>query len=137
MSLSHNKVIFDKEKFEAIFRLHFEPLCRFAQHYVTDAQTAQDICQMVFIRLWEKRADIDPSLSIKSYLFTATKNRCLNYIRDNSKFRSNILDLDCGNIDIVSEDDHLEEQELKVKANNVNIMYCLRYGFMTSSLALL
>jgi RNA polymerase sigma-70 factor (ECF subfamily) len=68
---------------------------------------------VVFIKLWEKRDEINPALSIKSYLFTATKNRCLNYIRDNNKFRSNILDLDCGNIDIVNEDDHLEEQELK------------------------
>jgi len=96
---------FSKQAFEALFKSHFAYLCNFAQQYVQDADTAQDICQKVFIRLWEKRSDMDPQQSIKSYLFTAVKNRCLNHIRDHKKYRSQILDLDCGDIDFSREDD--------------------------------
>jgi RNA polymerase sigma-70 factor (ECF subfamily) len=94
-----------KQEFEALFKSHFAFLCNFAQQYVHDRDAAQDICQKAFIRLWEKRAEMDPQQSIKSYLFTAVKNRCLNYLRDHKKYRSKILDLDCGDIDFSREDD--------------------------------
>ncbi len=70
----------DKAQFERLFKTHFQYLCNFAQQYVGDADAAQDLCQKVFIMLWEKREHIDPRKSIKSYLFTAVKNRALNYL---------------------------------------------------------
>jgi len=101
--------------FEDLFKTYFQHLCSFAQQYVGDADAAQDICQKVFIRLWEKREEMDPKKAIKSYLFTSVKNRCLNYIRDHKKYRSQILDLDCGDFDLFSEEDHFAEEELKDK----------------------
>lgn len=110
----------DKRQFEQLFKSHFAYLCNFANQYVHDKDAAQDICQKVFIRLWEKRADMDISQSIKSYLFTSVKNRCLNYIRDNKKYRSRLLDLDCGDVDIAMEDDdHFAEAELQAKIDRV------------------
>jgi RNA polymerase sigma-70 factor (ECF subfamily) len=85
-----------------------------------DADSAQDICQKVFIGLWEKRADMDMNKSIKSYLFTAVKNRCLNHIRDHKKYRSQLLDVDCGDLEFVSEDtDRFAEKELQDKIERV------------------
>ncbi len=107
---------FDKNQFEQLFKSQFSYLCNFAKQYVQDMDIAQDICQKVFINLWEKRTEIDPNQSIKSYLFTAVKNRSLNHIRDNKKFRSTVLDLDCGDIDIAEEiEDNFSQQELKEK----------------------
>ncbi len=107
----------DKAGFENLFKSHFEYLCRFAIQYVEDRDTAQDICQKVFINVWEKRLDLNIDKSIKSYLFRAVKNRCLNHIRDQKKFRSKTLDLDCANFSIIEEEDHfgLEELELKIE----------------------
>ncbi len=106
----------DQKEFERLFKTHFAYLCKFARQYIPDEDTAQDICQGVFIRLWEKRAEMNPRKSIKSYLFTAVRNRCLNYIRDHKKYRSRILDLECGEIDFASEDeDHFAEAELRAR----------------------
>ena len=105
----------DKTEFENLFKLHFQHLCRFATQYVIDADTAQDICQKIFINLWEKRAEVNPHKSLKSYLFTAVKNRCLNHIRDQKKFRSKVLDLDCANFNIVEDTDQLAVEELQTK----------------------
>jgi RNA polymerase sigma-70 factor (ECF subfamily) len=105
----------DKTHFEHLFRTHFERLCSFARQYVADMDTAQDICQKVFIRLWEKREEMDTSRSITSYLFTSVKNRCLNHIRDHKKYRSHLLDVECGDLEIglaISED-HFALQELQ------------------------
>jgi RNA polymerase sigma-70 factor (ECF subfamily) len=105
-----------RQDFEALFKEHFAFLCNFAQQYVHDGDTAQDICQRVFIRLWEKREEMDPHKSIQSYLFTAVKNRCLNHLRDNKKYRSKVLDLDCGDIDFSREDtDQLATDELRAR----------------------
>lgn len=107
----------DKVQFEKLFKRHFEHLCHFAQQYVADADAAQDICQKVFIALWQKREDIDPQLAVKSYLFTAVKNRCLNHIRDQKKYRSTVLDVDCGDIEWAVEEDHFAMTELQEKVS--------------------
>ncbi|MEM7103307.1 MAG: RNA polymerase sigma-70 factor [Bacteroidota bacterium] len=114
MSDPNQNIVFDRASFEQLFKTHFAYLCNFAKQYVEDIDTAQDITQKVFIVLWEKRADMDPGKSIKSYLFTAVKNKCLNYIRDQKKYRSKVLDLDCGDFDIAGEEeDYFAQDELR------------------------
>lgn len=106
---------FDERQLEELFKLHFQYLCNFAKQYVGDMNVAQDITQKVFIRLWEKRSELDPASSLKSYLFTSVKNRCLNHIRDNKKYQSKILDVDCGDFDLAIEEDPFAEEELSEK----------------------
>lgn len=103
----------DQRQFEKLFRAHFEPLCRFARQYVPDRDAAQDICQKVFVHLWEKREEIDMERSVLAYLFTAVKNRCLNHIRDHKKYRSELLDVECGDIEIGITEDHFALSELQ------------------------
>lgn len=105
--------ILDHTRFEQLFKTHFAVLCHFAKQYVQDEDTAQDICQKVFIQLWQKRQTIDPEQSIVSYLFTAVKNRCLNHIRDHKKYRSKVLDLELAEEEWSFQDDHFVVEELK------------------------
>jgi len=84
----------DKSGFETIFKTHYTALCHFAYRYVNDKDTSQDIVQEVFIAMWQKKETITSEKPVKSYLFTAVKNRCLNYIRDHKKFRSYQLDVE-------------------------------------------
>ena len=76
----------DKEQFEILFREHFKALTGFAKKYVNDIDIAKGIVHDVFMKLWEKRTDIDTRQSVKSYLYTGVYNRSLNYIRDHKKF---------------------------------------------------
>ena len=94
MSKSSPHTILDKPLFEQLFKTHFVHLCNFANQFVSDTDSAKDITQKVFINLWENREKIDPQKAIQSYLFTSVRNRCLNFIRDQKKYRSRILDLD-------------------------------------------
>ncbi len=104
---------FDKENFEKLFRAEFKGLCFFAQKYVKDFDAAREIVQDSFISLWEKRATIDASRPVKSYLTTAIHNKCHNYLRDNRKFDTNLLQIE--NLLELSDDsgtDVLVEKEL-------------------------
>lgn len=76
----------DKQEFEILFREHFKALAGFAKKYVNDIDAAKGIVHEVFMKLWEKREEIDTKQSVKSYLYTGVYNRSLNYIRDNKKF---------------------------------------------------
>ena len=67
MATNPPHIALDESQFEQLFKLHFQFLCNFARQYVEDPDTAQDITQKVFIALWEKRAEIDPRLSVKAY----------------------------------------------------------------------
>ncbi|HHH53570.1 MAG TPA: RNA polymerase sigma-70 factor, partial [Bacteroidetes bacterium] len=119
MALSKRYTTLNKDLFEQIFKEYFVHLTNFALKYVYDSEIARDITQKVFINLWEKRNSIDPDKSIKSYLFASVKNRCLNYIRDNKKFRSELLDFEIEDANYSYEIKDIERQELEEKINSI------------------
>jgi RNA polymerase sigma-70 factor, ECF subfamily len=84
----------DEAGFETLFRVHFAGLCFFAQRYVKDFEAAREIVQDAFLVLWEKRDSIDMDRSVKSYLSTIIHNKCTNFLRDNHKFDSYILNIE-------------------------------------------
>ena len=46
---------------------------------------AEDIVSESFTTFWDKRENIDIKTSPKAYILRSVKNRCLNWLRDNSK----------------------------------------------------
>ena len=80
----------NEQVFEQLFRDYFKPLTAFAKKYTGDIDSAKELVHDVFLNLWTKRAEIDPDKSVKSYLYTSTYNRSLNYIRDNKKFNKDV-----------------------------------------------
>ncbi len=76
----------DINAFRDIFKQYFNPLVNFIySRYIKDFELARDITQATFARIWEKREEIFISTSVKSYLFQATKNKALDYIRANAE----------------------------------------------------
>jgi|SRR6185437_3358676 len=55
-------------------------LCRFADKLLLDADTAKDITQEAFLKLWENKNQVNP-VKIKSWLFTTTYRLCINHIQ--------------------------------------------------------
>lgn len=101
----------NQQIFEDFFRDYFKPLVNFANKFLNNIDDSKEIVHDVFINLWEKRNSIDVKNSVKSYLYTSVNNRCLNFIRDNKKFNSNIQ---LDNIDaVISPTDALTELEIQ------------------------
>lgn len=72
--------IADLSSFETLFRQYYQMLCTYAYRFVNDTDTAEEIVQELFYKIWEKRAELQINVSIKSYLFSAVHNRCLKFI---------------------------------------------------------
>lgn len=69
----------NERAFQQLFFSYYAPLCEFACQYVSD-KDAEEIVQDLMVYLWEKRDLLFITGSIKAYLFTAVRNRCLNVI---------------------------------------------------------
>ncbi|MFP4060668.1 MAG: RNA polymerase sigma-70 factor [bacterium] len=66
--------------YEELFRLYYPRLVVLAMRYLKRKDLAEEKVQDVFLQIWEKKE----SLTIKnvpSYLYRATVNECLQYIR--------------------------------------------------------
>lgn len=71
----------DAVVFEMIFKNYYENLCNYANSFISDMDEAEEIVQTTFITLWEKKNLIDIHTSLKSYLYQAVRNQCLNKIK--------------------------------------------------------
>ncbi len=78
----------DRTAFEGAFRAFYPELCGFASSYVKDADQAEDIVQDLFVRLWNDRGKVEIRTSLRSYMYTAVRNRCLNMIKVNKRLHS-------------------------------------------------
>lgn len=67
--------------FEKVYIAHYSKMRRFALTYVLSEVEAENIVQDIFLDLWEKRDQQLGHLNIVAFLFTAVKNRCIDYIR--------------------------------------------------------
>jgi RNA polymerase sigma-70 factor (ECF subfamily) len=70
----------DAQCLDALFHAVYPHLCAFAFTFLHDRDEAEEVVQEVFCKLWMNRANLDETLSIKSYLFTAVKNNCLKVL---------------------------------------------------------
>lgn len=68
----------DEKAFQYIYDCHYVLLCRFAYQLLNDSSLAEEIVDDTIFYLWEHRADIEITRSIRAYLMRAVRNRCLN-----------------------------------------------------------
>lgn len=101
----------DNRSFEKLFREHFPALMAFARRFLPDEDDAREVVHRVFINLWEKRNDLDLSVSLRSYLFTSVQNRSLNVIRDRKKFTAEEVPEMAGEWDVSTQIESMELEE--------------------------
>ena len=64
--------------YRQLFEQYYQKLVVFACRYLEDLESARDIVQEFYLYLYESRLSISIQTSLKSYLYSAVKNRCLN-----------------------------------------------------------
>lgn len=71
----------DRGAFERLFRAMHAPLVAFATRYTGDQARAEELVQDLFLELWQQRATWQVRGTVRSYLFSAARNRALNVRR--------------------------------------------------------
>ncbi|MGO4818740.1 RNA polymerase sigma factor [Flavobacterium sp. W22_SRS_FP1] len=71
----------DEKAMRKLYTLYYLPLCYFNQKIINYSQEAEDISTESFLKLLQKRKDFESLAEIKSFLFTVSKNACLDFLR--------------------------------------------------------
>ncbi len=58
-------------------------LLRFAVHFLKSEDEARDAVQDVFLKLWQKKEELDQVENIEAFAMRMTRNRCLDILRAN------------------------------------------------------
>ena len=72
----------DKKAYEAVYDEFFGVLYHLCLNYLHDDKVSEELVQDTFMKLWEIRETLNDQINIRNFLYTITKNNCLNYLRN-------------------------------------------------------
>jgi len=72
----------DIDSFKYFFDRYYSDLCNFVHVYLHDQVLAEEIVQDIFVFFWENREKLKINTSVKAFLFSASKFKSLNLLRD-------------------------------------------------------
>ena len=70
-----------KHAFQKLYETYAPRLYKFAMAYLKNESEAEELVQNVFIKIWEKREDLDHSKNLKSYIYKLSINTIYVFIR--------------------------------------------------------
>jgi RNA polymerase sigma-70 factor (ECF subfamily) len=70
----------DIKEFETLFRSSYASLVKYAGTLIKDQDTAEEIVQDLFFRLWQNKEKLNIESSLNGYLFRSVHNSCLHHI---------------------------------------------------------
>jgi RNA polymerase sigma-70 factor (ECF subfamily) len=71
----------DEGAFESLFLAYYARLCDFVQSYMRSPDSAEELVQTVFLRIWQHRATWEPTTGVRAYLFAACRNQALGALK--------------------------------------------------------
>ncbi len=107
----------DVAQFESLFRSSYVPLVKYAKTILKDHDSAEEIVQDLFFRLWKDKEKISIESSLNGYLYRAVHNSCLHHIQHSKvveKYAETLLE----NSPVASPDnptDIMNYNELQIK----------------------
>lgn len=91
-ALQKQLAISENEKaYRELFEIFHSPLLKYAYSIFPSRQASEEIVSDVFIKIWERRKELDKIENLKLYLFKATHNTAINYLRNHRKYHSAFL----------------------------------------------
>ncbi|MEO8823916.1 MAG: RNA polymerase sigma-70 factor [Ginsengibacter sp.] len=99
--LLHQISLGDQLSFRQCYHHFYKNLLQFAFVLTRNKEVAEELVEDVFIKFWKNKKTAENIRNVKVYLYTATKNTCLNYL--SSKAHKNITEpFDAINIEFAS-----------------------------------
>lgn len=86
--------------FSRLYNLHVNLLYSYGCRLTTDMELLKDCIQEVFIKIYNKRTELDTVANFKSYILISLKNK----LCDESRKRVNLSDVSVDELDVISSD---------------------------------
>ncbi|MDU1890464.1 MAG: RNA polymerase sigma factor [Dysgonomonas sp.] len=104
----------DAETFKKVFLPYHQKLYRVAYRIIQDAANAEDIVQETYIKLWNKRDEMNDISNTEAFAIITLRNTCLDFLRKTKNDYQTSYDAD------IPETESLVNQiEIQDRANHV------------------
>jgi RNA polymerase sigma-70 factor (ECF subfamily) len=70
----------DNTAYKYVYEHYYTLLCAIVYEYLKDRFLCESMVDDLIYHLWEKRATLEITTSLRSYLVRAVRNRCINYL---------------------------------------------------------
>jgi RNA polymerase sigma-70 factor, ECF subfamily len=102
--------------FETLYKSYFSSLCLYCYGLIPDEEIVKEIVNDVFLKIWDKRGDIDIQHGVKPYLFRCAHNACLDHLRLKKNTRQNqIIGISDNLRELADPDEEYIFQQLALK----------------------
>lgn len=78
--------------FEEIYTTYYPKVFRLCMGYLNDAESAKDIAQETFIKIWQQQSTFRNESLIGTWIFKIASNNCLRQIEKTKRQSQTILD---------------------------------------------
>lgn len=103
----------ERAHFNDLFYQLSEPVMTYIRFRLQDESAAEDVLQEVFIKLWNRRTQIDVHTSFKNYLYTIVQNCVNDHLRTQKRKKWQAADLPPDTQeDRYQPDDHYQHKQL-------------------------
>lgn len=82
----------DANEFKTVFIPYHAKLYRTAYSILRNVQDAEDIVQDAYLKLWNRRDELDVAVSKEAYCVTLVKNLCMDFIRSSHQTLEDAID---------------------------------------------
>ena len=83
-----------EQNFEVLVSRYAKPLLSIAYRYTFDWESAKDVCQETWLRVYEKISVYDGRVPFERWLFAIHRNICLSFLRKRKRRREVPAELD-------------------------------------------
>jgi RNA polymerase sigma-70 factor (ECF subfamily) len=108
----------DEAALTMIYRRYWQSLFKAAYNILKDRQACEDIIQELFIKLWDCRAEVEISISLKAYLYASVRYGVYRQIRTGS-VKSEIFDDLIERLHTPATHNSIEHKELLLQISQV------------------
>ena len=77
----------DEDYLVPLLRRHRPALTNYIYRYVQNSAAAEELAQDVFFSVYRARGRYEPSANFTTWLYTIARNRSMNWMRDNRRYR--------------------------------------------------
>ncbi len=108
--MKSEKQIWREEAYKKLFNTFYSSLCIFSSKFTNNLEVSKDIVQEVFITIWNKQIQLNSSNTSKNFLYTAVRNKSLDYLK--SKEYQSKIRLETETLKTMASQSYFEKQVL-------------------------